>query len=255
VTGAGGGSVHRHDDGGVAWLEIDNAARANSLSPAVVGELRNHLLDVGNDPSVRCVVLASTGTTFSAGADLDTLADGARRLQEIDVFGLFELIERVERPVIASVQGPALGGGFELCLVADLVVASEEATFGLPETLLGLAPGIALIRLPQIVGRHRAKELAVTGRRWTAAEGRDLGFVNRVVPPAALQDETRELAAEIAGRAPLAVRLVKRGFNHPMGGPDWAFVREGMGRLFESADLRAGLEAFQQRVEPTFEGR
>jgi enoyl-CoA hydratase len=255
MAGDGEGMVRRRDEGAVAWLVVDNAARANSLSPSVVAGLRAHLLDVGNDPSVRCVVLASEGRAFSAGADLDTLADDARVLQQIDVFGLFELVERVERPVIASVQGAALGGGFELCLVADLVVASEEATFGLPETVLGLAPGIALIRLPQLVGRHRAKELSLTSRRWTAAEGLELGFVNRVVPAADLERETQALADEVAGRAPLAVRLVKRGFNHPLGGPDWAFVREGMGRLFVSHDLDAGLDAFRRRVEPTFEGR
>ena len=249
------GTVRRHDEGAVAWLVIDNASRANSLSPAVVRSLRTHLLDAGNDAAVRCIVLASEGSTFSAGADLATLADGARELQEIDVFGLFELIERLERPVIASVQGAALGGGFELCLVADLVVASADATFGLPETRLGLAPGIALIRLPQLVGRHRAKEISLTGRRWTAAEALELGFVNRVVAAADLAEATRRLADEVAARAPLAVRLVKRGYNHPLGGPDWAFVREGMGRLFVSEDLESGLAAFREKSDPVFRGR
>ncbi len=135
------------------------------------------------------------------------------------------------------------------------MVASEDATFGLPETRLGLAPGVALIRLPQLVGRHRAKEISLTARRCTAAEALELGFVNRVVPAGELEAETRRLAAEVASRAPLAVRLVKRGFNHPLGGPDWAFVREGMRRLFESSDLDAGLVAFRRGVEPTFEGR
>ena len=248
-------TVDRHDDAGVAWLTIDNPARANSLSPGVVRDLRQHLLDVAVDASVRVVVLGSVGPTFSAGADLATFRDGRRELQDIDVFGLFELIERVERPVIASVCGPALGGGFELCLVADLVVAAESAVFGLPETTLGLAPGIALIRLPQLVGRHRAKEISLTDRRWTAAEGLELGFVNRVVPTDQLTAETARLAAEVAGRAPLAARLVKRAYNFGLGGPDWAFVREGMGRLFSSRDLVEGLDAFGDRRSPTFEGR
>lgn len=248
-------TVHRHDEAGVAWLTIDNPARANSLSPDVVRALRQHLLDIGIDETVRVVVLGSVGPTFSAGADLATLRDGGRELQDIDVFGLFELIERVERPVIATVCGAALGGGFELCLVADLVIAAETATFGLPETTLGLAPGIALIRLPQLVGRHRAKEISLTDRRWTAAEGITLGFVNRVVPADDLTSETARLAAEVAGRAPLATRLVKRAYNFGLGGPDWAFVREGMGRLFASRDLVEGLDAFGERRFPSFEGR
>ena len=251
----GTGTVHRRDEGYVAWLIIDNVGRANALSSGVVRALRSHLLEAGRDEQVRCIVIASEGPTFSAGADLATLDDGARELLELDVFGLFEQIERVERPVIASVQGAALGGGFELCVVADLVVAAEGATFGLPETSLGLAPGIALIRLPQLVGRHRAKEISLTARRWTAAEGLELGFVNRVVPAAELTLATRRLAEEVAGRAPLAVRLVKRGYNHPLGGPDWTLVREGMGRLFVSEDLGRGLTAFRGRNDPVFEGR
>lgn len=189
-----------------------------------------------------------------SGADLDTVIDGAAELIRLDLFGMFEKLENVEVPVVCAVQGLALGGGFEFAICCDLVVAAEDSQFGLPETGIGLAPGIAMIRLHQEIGRHLTKELAFTSRRLSAPEAASLGLVNRVVPRDQLLKEARTLCAEIAQRAPVAVRVTKRAVNREWGGADWAFVREAMTDVFDTLDSKEGVRAFKERRQTRFTG-
>lgn len=249
-------AVRRERDGDVLKLVIENEERANALSSEIVVGLREGLRAAERDHGVGCVLISSAGgRAFSAGADLALLHDGGRMLREIDFFGLFEEIERLSKPVVTAVQGVAVGGGFELCLVADLVVASTRATFGLPETTIGVAPGIAMVRLHQLVGRHLTKALAWTGRRLDAEEAYRLGIVARLCEPEALDAGAAETAHEIARRAPLAVRLVKRAVNRSLVPEDWELVREGTDTILRSDDLQEGLLAWQEKRVPRFSCR
>lgn len=241
--------------GTVLELIIDDEEHRNPLSAETVWGLRAGLGRVRTD-DLRCVVVRSIGeTVFCAGADLSTLRDGGRQVLEMDLFGLFAEVETCAAPVVVAVQGAALGGGFELALCADLVFAAPESEFGLPETTLGLAPGIAMVRLYREIGHHRAMELALTRRRLSATEAAALGLVNRVVERDALVAAALTVAADVASRAPLGVRATKRAMNRERGGDDWAHVRAAMEGLFRTADLAEGLDAFAQRRPPVFQGR
>ncbi len=238
----------------VLEIVVDEPERRNPLSPEVVDGIRQGLARVRID-DIRAVVIRSSGTSvFIAGADLSTLRDGAKQLLAMNLFGLFEEIEKCDAPVICAVQGKALGGGFELAIVSDLVIASPDAEFGLPETTLGIAPGIAMVRLHHEIGRHRTFELAFTKRRLSAAEALDLGIVTSIVEADALRDTALDLARSIAARAPLGVRATKRAVNRDLGGDDWAHVRASMEALFRTRDLTEGLDAFEARRPPTFLG-
>ena len=240
--------------GFVLEIIVDEPERRNPLSPEVVDGIRRGLGRVRVD-DIRAVVIRSTGSSvFIAGADLSTLRNGARELLAMNLFGLFEEIENCEVPVICAVQGKALGGGFEIAIVSDLVLASPDAEFGLPETTLGIAPGIAMVRLHREIGRHRTLELSFTNRRLSATEALELGIVNSIVDPDSLSDAAVELARSIAARAPLGVRATKRAVNRDLGGDDWAHVRASMEALFRTRDLTEGLDAFEERRSPMFLG-
>jgi enoyl-CoA hydratase len=172
----------------------------------------------------------------------------------MDLYGLFELVEQLPVPVVAAVQGKSIGGGFELALVADLTVASSEASFTLPETNLGLAPGIAMVRLHRQIGLQRAKLLAFTGATLSAQEALELGLVVNVVAPEDLSRETFGLAWRIARRSPIGVRVTKRAMNRESAVADWRHVRTAMSEVFDSEDLVEGLSAFRERRSPTFQG-
>ncbi len=218
-----------------------------------------------DDPSLRVAILTGAGERFfSAGWDLKAAAAGEAPDADYGPggFGGFPNLSGLRKPVIAAVNGLAVGGGFELALAADLVVAADHAEMWLPEAAIGLVPDTAAVRLPRVLPAAIAAELLLTGRRLGAAEAAQLGLVNRVVPAAGLLDAARELAGAIAAAAPLAVAAIlaiSRQTTHlsleeaarRLQSGDVAEYR----RAIESEDAREGAAAFAEKREPRWRGR
>ncbi len=249
-------------EGPVAWVLLDRPEVLNSLSSELLEQVEGAFRALENEHGIRVVVLAGSSPVFAAGADIaemerKTLADG------ID-FGLLgqRVAERVERfpaPVIALVEGYALGGGLELALAADFIVAAKGAQLGLPEVTLGIHPGMGgASRLTRLIGRAKTKLLTYTGVPVSAEEAYRLGFVVKVVPAASARAEVQGLAETIASRAPLAVRWVKKvvdqGLDASLPG---ALHLEAVsaGQTFSTADRTEGMRAFLERRKPNFEGK
>jgi enoyl-CoA hydratase/carnithine racemase len=248
--------------GAVEVWTIQGEARRNSLTVALLRELRARVEAAAADRSLRAVVLTGAGDrAFCAGADLKERA----RMTAEEVHGFhaavrdgFGGIERAPQPFVAALNGAALGGGLELALACDLRVAAEGAEVGLPEVALGIIPGAGgTARLPRMVGIARAKDLILTGRRVGAAEALAMGLVSRVAPAARLREEALALAGQVARNAPLSLRQAKRavdgGFHLPL---EEALALEN--RLYQdclaSRDRVEALRAFAEKRPPSFTG-
>jgi enoyl-CoA hydratase len=242
--------------GAVAVVSLDRPEAKNALSPEVMAALADALEAADRDPAVGCIVVEGSDDVFAAGADLPWLQQmGPEGLLAFGS-GDWPRVRAVSTPLVAGVSGLALGGGFELALTCDMVVASETASFGLPEILLGLIPGAGgTQRLPHLVGRQRASEIILTGRRIDAEEALSLGLVNRVVPVGAWREATLDLAARVAERSRTAARLATRSIRAAERLPlDQGLEYER--RLFEQAratgDCEEGIAAFLERRVPVF---
>lgn len=241
-------------DGVVAMARIDRPERHNALSQEVQDRLAEAFAAVDAAPDVRVLILTGTGRAFSAGVDIEELStdpeDAARQLHASLAF--LSAPERMRKPVIAAVNGYALGVGFELALACDFVLASEKAAFGVPEPTLGVAPGLAMQRLPKIVGIMRAREILLTARRFGAAEAHRYGLVTRVVPHEQLLDEARSLAQDVARLAPQAVELLKATINRNFQTDDLLYAERANAWLFGTRDAAEGFRAFRERRAPRF---
>jgi enoyl-CoA hydratase len=246
---------------GVALLTLDRPQVMNALSFALLRELAEALEALDGDPACRAVVITGAGErAFAAGVDIRELAaQTPGSLRELDPFAVVERIPAMRVPVIAAVRGFALGGGFELALACDLIVASEDAQLGLPELGLGAIPGAGgTQRLPRAIGRARAMELILTGRRIRADEAERLGLVAAVVPPAETVAKALELAARIAAAAPLAVAAAKAAVVAATRLPvdeGVSFERARFADLFATDDLHEGMTAFLEKRTPRWSGR
>ncbi len=259
-------SVRQERDGSVLTLFLDRPDKLNALSKRLLGELLTLLrqLEADVDTRPRALVIAGSGEkAFAAGADIAELASmNSREALALSELGMeaFDQMERCSFPCIAAVQGFALGGGCELALAADFIIAADNAVFGLPEVKLGLMPGFGgTQRLARRVGSARARQLVYTGGNLKAKEALELGLVNEVVPKAELLSRARTVAKRIARNAPLAVSSAKRcmqsGLETNLRAACDLESRSFAG-LFDSRDARHGLEGFlQKRGEPDFEGR
>jgi len=249
--------------GGVLLVSINRPEVFNALNAPTLDELSQVFEDARADAGVRVVVLTGMGAkSFVAGADIKELArqtpvsgrEHARRGQAV-----FDRIERLGKPVIAAVNGFALGGGCELAMACTLRVAADSARFGQPEINLGLIPGYAgSQRLPRLVGRGRALELLLTGTSITADEAWRIGLVNRVVPAAELMAEVRTLAETLAAKPPIALRYildaVASRLEMPM--PDaQAYEATLFGLVATTDDMREGTAAFLEKRKPAFKGQ
>jgi enoyl-CoA hydratase len=254
--------VTRHTAGGVATIRLNRPDKLNALSPEVFAQLGAELGEATADDAAAVVVLRSEGRAFAAGADIGVYVDlseaGFRELID-DSRAVVDQFARCPKPIIAAVRGLALGGGFELVLACDLVVAATNARFGLPEARLGLLPGGGgTQRLPRLVGRLRANELILTRRILTAHQAHAWGLVNRVCEDEELEQTLAALVLELLGSAPraraLAKRLVAEAEEHDLA-DGLTIERDLTAPLIESADGREGVAAFVEKREPRFEGR
>ncbi len=239
----------------VAIVTIDRPEKRNAMSPTFFRE-RPEVLDVLDaDDAVRAVVLTGEGEAFSAGGDIASFAElrgtAAVRRHLRRVFDAFHAVERAELPVIAAVNGIAFGGGTELTLACDLVVASERATFSFKEATVGLIPGYGVVRGPAVIGRHWTRWLALTADVIDAGQALEIGLVQKVVPHDDLLDEAVAVAGRIAGHPPLAIRLGKQFVNRDTD-EGLAESVEMTALLFTTDDHAEGVSAFVEKRPPRF---
>ncbi|MDZ4805602.1 MAG: enoyl-CoA hydratase-related protein [Candidatus Eisenbacteria bacterium] len=246
---------------GLATLTIDRPDVRNALDRATADEMSAALVQLRRDDSLRVLVITGGGDkVFVSGADIKDLKSRTiRQGLEGCNNALFAAIEAFERPVVAAINGHALGGGLELALACDIRVAVEEARFGFPEVGLGIMPGAGgTQRLPRVVGMGRAKELILTGDLIDAAEAHRIGLVNRVVPRVEFAAAVAALVDKLKSRGPMALRLAKMSLNAAARvSMDAGFQLEILAQsvLFETSDKDEGLDAFLEKRPPKFEGR
>ena len=247
--------------GAIAELSIDRADKLNSLDVATLEELRRRVAELAREPA-RVVLVSSAGQrAFVAGADIEAMARmGAEEARRFSSLGheTFDALEALPCLTIAVVQGVALGGGCELALACDLVIASDRARFGQPETNLGIMPGFGgCVRLLRRVGVGRARELIYSGRVFSAEEASRLGLVQRVAPAAELAVQARAWAEELATRPPLAVAHAKAALAAAESSDARTAARveiEAFASLFATDDRREGFAAFLEKRAPGFRG-
>jgi enoyl-CoA hydratase len=250
-------------DGGVATITINRPKVLNALNSQTLDELRRAVLACRHDDAVRCVIITGSGEkSFIAGADINELSvqtPTSGREHAMAGQHVLDLIENLGKPVIAAINGFALGGGCELAMACTLRIAADTARLGQPEINLGIIPGYAgTQRLARLVGRGRALELLLTGEHIMAPEAHRLGLVNRVVPAAELMTEVRKLAGVLAAKAPVAVRYIIDAVNKglDMAFPDaQVFEATLFGLVSSTDDMREGTRAFLEKRTAEFKGR
>jgi enoyl-CoA hydratase len=248
---------------GIAIITLNRPQVLNALNRTLIGELEKALVTARDDASVKVLIITGAGDkAFAAGADIGELAelgpltaiDTARRGQ-----ALTRLMEDLGKPILAAVNGFALGGGCELAMAATLRVASESAKFGQPEVNLGVIPGYGgTQRLTRLIGKGRAMDLVLTGRTVGAAEALAIGLVNMVVPPSDLMDATRKLAGTLMQKGPIALRLAMQAIDGGLEmGMDAALDWEAhlFGVCASTADMKERLAAFLEKRRAAFQGR
>ena len=248
---------------GIAVVTISRPEALNALNSTVIGELEEVIAALERDLTVRAMILTGEGRSFVAGADIGEQypldLDGGRRWGQRGS-ALFRRIEKLEFPTIAAVNGFALGGGCELAMSCDIILASEKAKFGQPEVGLGITPGFSgTQRLPRRVGAAKAKELIFSGKMIKADEAKAIGLVNEVFAPEALLDGAMEMAKSFAKNAPIAVKYAKacidRGLQMDMDG-GIACENELFAMCFATADQKEGMSAFvEKRKEKHFQNK
>jgi enoyl-CoA hydratase/carnithine racemase len=250
-------------EGHVATVRLNRPEALNAISGEVANEMAGALLRAAADPAAWVVVLAAAGEkAFCVGADLkerNQLDDAGWMQNRLLMRAMFDTLRSLPQPTIASVFGYALGGGFELALNCDLVVATDDAVFGLPEVTVGIVPGGGGTQLlPRKVGVARAKELVFTGRRISGPEAFDMGLVTRVVEREALDRATGELAREICRSSPISLREAKQAVDRGFGmSLENAIELEDLAwrRAVTSEDRREGIAAFNEKRDPQWKGR
>jgi len=256
-------NILREDREGIAFITVNRPDKLNALNNATIGELVAAFDAVAADERVRAVILTGAGNkAFVAGADIAELAkQTAITARPLALRGqrLMNTVEACPKPVVAAVNGYALGGGCELALACHIRTASDNAQFGLPEVTLGIIPGYGgTQRLPRIVGKGRALELILTAQRVGAEEALRIGLVNKVFPAAALLAETETMVRRVLGMGPVAVRFALDAVNHGSDMPlqdGLNFEATFFGLLAGTEDCREGMRAFLEKRPPKFAGQ
>jgi enoyl-CoA hydratase len=243
----------------VGLVRLNRPKALNALNSTLIAELMDALEVFDSDPAIGAMVVTGNERAFAAGADIKEMSgESSVGMLLKDNISRFDRILDIKKPVIAAVSGWCLGGGNELAMSCDMIVASETARFGQPEINIGVIPGAGgTQRLTRAVGKAIAMEMVLNNRNLTAEEALQFGLVNRVVPIERCLEEALQLAAEIAGRAPLAVRLGKEAVNHAFE----SFLSDGLADerrsfyfLFSSEDQKEGMSAFIEKRPPDWKG-
>lgn len=251
--------TERTDDG-VGIVRLNRPKQLNALNATVMRELTDALLEFDKDDAIRCLLIMGDDRAFAAGADIKEMAAAsAVDMFTRDTISLWDRVTKLTKPLIGVVSGWCLGGGMELAMACDMLVASESAKFGQPEVTIGVIPGAGgTQRLTRAVGKALAMEMILNNRTLTAAEAANFGLVNRVYPVESYFAEALKLAQDIAKRAPLAVRLAKEAINKAFEtglseGID--YERRAFYFLFASEDQKEGMTAFVEKRDPQWKGK
>jgi enoyl-CoA hydratase len=247
-------------EGAVGRIQLNRPQALNALNSKLMTEVVDALHHFDQDPAVRSLLLHGSEQAFAAGADIKEMADAsAMEMYTRDFIALWDEVYRTKKPLIAAVSGYALGGGCELAMICDMIIASETARFGQPEVSIGVIPGAGgTQRLTRAVGKSLAMDMVLTGRLLTAQEAEKAGLVSRVVPPEAYLTEAMKLAQEIATKSPIALQMAKEAILQTYetslaGGVQ--LERRLFYMAFASEDQKEGMSAFTEKRRPEFQGR
>ncbi|OZI13675.1 enoyl-CoA hydratase [Bacillaceae bacterium SAS-127] len=252
--------IHTSLKEGIGLIELNRPDKYNSLNRKMVREIVEAMEMFDRDEQARVILLTGRGKSFSAGADIDEMAfDDAIKLELLNQFADWDRLALIKKPIIGAVKGFAFGGGFELALICDMIIATEGTEFCFPEVNLSVMPGAGgTQRLTKIVGRTKALEWLWTGKRITAQSALDFGLINLIVPPELLIEESMKIATNIANQPPISIRLIKDAVNKAV---DYSlyegmqYERKNFYLLFASEDQKEGMRAFVEKRKPEFRGR
>jgi enoyl-CoA hydratase len=245
---------------GFAIVQFNRPDVLNALNMKMMEEIVDALETLDKDEEVRCIILTGNEKAFAAGADIKEMANATSvEMLVRDQFARWDRIRKIKKPLVAAVSGFALGGGCEIAMTCDIIIASETAKFGQPEINIGVIPGAGgTQRLTRAVGKYKAMEIVLTGRMISAEEAKEWGLVNKTVPVEYFLEEAKNLAKEIAGKPPVAVRLAKeavlKAFDTTIEG-GLEFERKNFYLLFASDDQKEGMKAFVEKRRPEWRGR
>ncbi|MFQ3545583.1 enoyl-CoA hydratase-related protein [Halobacillus rhizosphaerae] len=244
---------------GIGTIQLNRPEVANALNRKMVEEIVLQLELFDKDDEVKVMILKGNSQSFAAGADIEEMMEeSSLSLELLNPFAVWDRLMAIKKPTIACVNGFALGGGFELALHCDLIVASEGAKFGFPEVNLGVMPGAGGTQfLTKAMGRTKALEWIWLGEQMNAQEAKEFGVINRIVAPELVEDEAISLAEKLAGQAPIALRLIKEAVDKASDGSlsdGMKLERKNFYLTFNSQDQKEGMKAFLNKRRPSFKG-
>ena len=247
-------------EGSTGIVQLNRPNALNALNFALMAELVKAFEELDNDQEIRVIILTGSERAFAAGADIKEMSQAG----PVDLilgrrFELWDRLRRISKPIIAAISGYCLGGGNELAMNCDIIIATETASFGQPEINVGIMPGAgATQRLTRAIGKYRAMEMILTGRPITAAEARQIGLVNRIVPAESLMVEAKKIANEISSKPAISIRAAKEAILKAQDTTlevGLEFERKSFYTLFATDDSKEGMKAFLEKRKPVFKGK